>query len=318
MCLAALAIDQSRRFPLVVATNRDESFDRPTAPLDWWTPAAGDSPILAGRDLQAGGTWMGLSLAGRFGLITNVRDPSRIDPDAPSRGEIVPTWLGGSQPVDRFWTRTALSGHNGFNLIVADFASGECHYANNLGALPRRLAGGIHVLSNATLDTPWPKAQGLRFRMRSALNRHAGLEGLVEELFDALCDRHHAPDADLPSTGVPLEVERWLSAAFVRSPDRRYGTRASTLLVTERVERRLVTHVIERRFGPDGDSAVQRRVSLPGWPPDGRAATASATTAVEGPPPALLETLVPGAVRPLRAPVAMRTRAPSLAPVRRR
>lgn len=267
MCLVAFAIDQSRRFPLVLASNRDEFFDRPTQALDWWTPEAGGPPVLGGRDLLAGGTWLGLTAEGRLGLVTNVRDPARSDPQAPSRGDVVPLWLQGRLSTDRFWTQTALSGHNGFNLVAADFASGDCFFASNLGALPQRLGRGVHGVSNATLDTPWPKLSALKFRMRAALNRHAGVEGLAGALFAALADRTVAEDDALPSTGVPLEVERWLSPAFIRSPDGRYGTRCSTLVITERVNRRLVTHVIERSFDADPATVRLRRTQLRAWPP---------------------------------------------------
>src|SRR5437867_3846904 len=116
MCLVALALDESHRFPLVVAANRDEFFSRPAARLGWWSAAAGAPDILGGRDLGGGGTWLGLTAAGRLALLTNVRLADRLEPHAPSRGEIVPLWLRGDLATDRFWTRVALSGYNGFNL----------------------------------------------------------------------------------------------------------------------------------------------------------------------------------------------------------
>lgn len=313
MCLVALAIDQSRRFPLVVATNRDEFFERPSARLSWWNPGDGAPSVLGGRDLQAGGTWLGLTAQGRLGLLTNARDPSRHDEHAPSRGDVVPLWLAGRLSTDRFWTQTALSGHNGFNLIAADFQAGDCFYATNLGALPHRLGRGIHGLSNAGLDTPWPKVVALKARLQTALNRHAGIEGLADELFEALADRTLAADRDLPSTGVPLEVERWLSSAFIRSPDGRYGTRCSTLVITERVNKRLVTHVLERSFTATGQSALLRRSTLRGWPPryapdpQGRPTEAADVQCED-----VSETRVEGAVPPLVPALAKRTRVRSL------
>jgi uncharacterized protein with NRDE domain len=267
MCLVALAFDQSRRFPLIIAANRDEYFERPAARLAWWQPDPEAPSILGGRDLAGGGAWMGLTTAGRLALVTNVRDPGRHDESAPSRGEIVTRWLSGRQNADRFWTQTALSGYNGFNLVMADFQQGECFYATNLEAQPRRLERGLYGLSNATLDKPWPKVEALKHRLVVALNRHAGLEGLVDELFGALADRAEADDADLPSTGVPIEWERALSAAFIRTDDGRYGTRCSTLLVTERVHKRLVTHVLERSFTAHGTAALLRHATIRGWPP---------------------------------------------------
>lgn len=313
MCLVAIAIDQSRRFPLVVATNRDEFFDRPAARLGWWEPGGGAPPVLGGRDLKAGGTWLGLTAEGRLGLLTNVRDPSRHDAQAPSRGDIVPLWLAGRMSTDRFWAQTALSGHNGFNLIAADFRAGDCYFATNLGALPHRLERGIHGLSNAGLDTPWPKVVALKARMQTALNRHAGVEGLADELFDALADRTLAADEALPSTGVPLEVERWLSAAFIRSPDERYGTRCSTLVITERVNKRLVTHVLERSFSTTGPGALLRRSMMRGWPPRyERDADGSRVEPAEVVRETVSEAQVDVALPPQVPPVAKRTRVRSL------
>ncbi|HZE90250.1 MAG TPA: NRDE family protein [Rhizobacter sp.] len=267
MCLVAIAIDQSRRFPLVLAANRDEFFKRPAARLGWWSPAPGAPDILGGRDLEAGGTWLGLTAQGRLALVTNVRNPARVDPSAPSRGEIVPRWLAGDLSTDRFWMRTALAGHNGFNLIAADFRSGECFWASNCDAHPTRLERGLYGVSNASLDTPWPKVNALKQHLRDATNSAESLDALTAQLFDALADKAAAPDALLPATGVPREWEKVLSSAFIRSPDSSYGTRCSTLVVTERVNKRLVTHVLERSFSAAGGMALLRRSTLKDWPP---------------------------------------------------
>jgi uncharacterized protein with NRDE domain len=267
MCLVALAIDQSRRFPLVIAANRDEFFKRPAARLAWWTPHPGGPAILGGRDLEGGGTWMGLTAQGRLALVTNHRDPGRIDPQAPSRGEIVANWLAAREPIDRFWMRTALSGYNGFNLIAADFRLGECFWASNVEAYPKRLERGLYGLSNAVLDTPWPKVEALKASMHTALESTGTVDELATRLFDALADRSVADDAALPKTGVSPELERLLSSAFIRTPDRAYGTRCSTLIITERAQRHLITHVLERSFSPTGGLALLRRSTLRHWPP---------------------------------------------------
>ena len=267
MCLIVLAIDQSRRFPLVVAANRDEFFARPAARLGWWTPEAGGPAILAGRDLEAGGTWLGLTAQGRLAMVTNVRNPSRLDPTAPSRGQIVPQWLSGREATDRFWMRTALSGYNGFNLIAADFKRGECFWASNLSAHPQRLERGTYAVSNALLDTAWPKTNTLKVRLRDALSLADSVDSLATALFSALADRRIADDADLPSTGVPIELERELSAAFIRAPERQYGTRCSTLVISERVGRGLVTRVLERSYTATGAVSLLRQSTLKGWPP---------------------------------------------------
>jgi uncharacterized protein with NRDE domain len=314
MCLVALALDHSRRFPLVVAANRDEYFDRPSSRLAWWEPGKGAPAILGGKDLQSGGTWMGLTSEGRFALVTNVRNPTHHDPSAPSRGQVPMLWLSARLSTDRFWTQTALSGHNGFNLIAADFRAGDCFYATNLGSLPHRLERGVFGLSNAGLDTPWPKVERLKHALMLALNKHAAVDGLATELFAALADRSTAADEELPSTGIAFELERELSAPFIRTVDGRYGTRTSTLVITERVNKRLVTHVLERSFSPVGSGALLRKAVLRGWPPkyevgsDGRLSTVANAVVAED----VQESEVSGAVPAEASAVGKRTRVRSL------
>jgi uncharacterized protein with NRDE domain len=267
MCLVALAIDANRRFPLVLAANRDESFDRPAARLAWWTPEVGGPPILGGRDLQAGGTWLGLTAAGRLALVTNVRRPSTPDPEAPSRGSLVPLWLRTDQRPDQYWMGAALGGYAPFNLIAADFRRGDCFWASNEATAPRRLERGIFGLSNAALDTPWPKVTTLKARMTATLEDAESVDTIATRLFEALADSGQAPDADLPMTGIGLDKERLLSPAFIRTPDGGYGTRCSTVIVAERANKRLVTHVLERTWSPTSGLALLRRATLSDWPP---------------------------------------------------
>ncbi len=267
MCLVAFALDGSRKFPLVVAANRDEYFERPTARLAWWTPEQGGPDILGGRDLDSGGTWLGLTTRGRLGLLTNVRDARRTFEGAPSRGQIVPNWLSAREPVDRFWMRTAISGYNGFNLVAADFKSGECFWVSNGGTYPRRLERGVYGLSNAELDTPWPKVLTLKAKLIESLAQSTQVDELAAKLFKALADRTEADDARLPKTGVPQERERLLSPAFIRIPEQRYGTRTSTLIITERVNRHQITHVFERTFSAIDGVVLLRRSTIRRWPP---------------------------------------------------
>lgn len=283
MCLVAIALDQSRRFPLVIAGNRDEFFQRPAARLSWWSPGAGQPDILGGRDLEGGGTWFGLTAKGRLALITNVRDPANLDPNAPSRGAIVTRWLAGDLSADRFWMHTALSGYNGFNLVAADFRRGECFFASSLDSNPLRLERGLYGLSNASLDTPWPKVTALKDRVRESIESAESLDALAVELFDALNDRTPAPDDLLPATGISHDMEKALSSAFIRTADGHYGTRSTTLVIAERVNKRLVTHVLERTYSPTGGMALLRRSSLKDWPPrytDDEATSSSAQGAV--------------------------------------
>jgi uncharacterized protein with NRDE domain len=162
--------------------------------------------------------------------------------------------------------RSSLSGYNGFNLIAFDFRKGECFWASNNGDYPLRLERGVHGLSNATLDAPWPKVEALKGRLSQAIGSADSVDALSMQLFDALADRSEAPDDKLPETGVPLEWERLLSAAFIRTPDMAYGTRCSTLVITEKVGRHHITHVLERTFSPTG-VALLRRSMLKNWPP---------------------------------------------------
>ncbi len=267
MCLIAFALDQSSRFPFVMAANRDEHFDRPAARLGWWEPEGGGSAILSGRDLQSGGTWLGLTAMGRLGMITNVREPHNIDPQAPSRGLIVPQWLKGDMHMSTLWPRLAMSGYNGFNMIALDFAQGECFWLNNRRIYPERLQRGIFGLSNAQLNTPWPKVQALKASLKAALPKSTDADTLAQRLFEALGNATPAPDDQLPHTGVPHEWEKMLSAALIRSGNGLYGTRCSTVIITERVNKRLVTHVLERTYAAQSNLTLLRQVTLKNWPP---------------------------------------------------
>jgi uncharacterized protein with NRDE domain len=267
MCLIALSIGLSERFPLVVAANRDEFFERPAAPLGWW----GVPPILAGRDLQAGGTWLGLSAAGRIAMLTNIRRPGSQREQAPSRGAIVPMWLQTEQLADSFCAQLAEAGYNPFNCIAADLARGECFHASSEHPAPQHLAAGQYGVSNALLDTPWPKVLRLKARLHDALalaSAHAGsTQELAASMLAALADHEQVPVHQLPDTGVGAEWERLLSPAFIHAPQRGYGTRCSTVLITERVNGRAITHLIEQGFTPQGAAAERRELRLEDWPP---------------------------------------------------
>jgi uncharacterized protein with NRDE domain len=266
MCLMSLALDLSSRFPFVLAGNRDEDMSRPAARLGWWE-GPGQVPILGGRDLHAGGTWLGLTPTGRLGLITNVRDPSSVDPQAPSRGEIVPMWLRGDKPMQTLWPQLAMGGYNGFNLVALDFAEGDCYWLSNTARYPQRLERGVHGLSNGHLNDPWPKVTQLKARTKQAISQSTTLDELTMQLFEALADTTVPSDDQLPHTGISLDSERVLSPAFIRTPDGTYGTRCSTLVITERVNKRLVTHVLERTYTAGTKMALLRRVTLKNWPP---------------------------------------------------
>ena len=193
----------------------------------------------------------------------------------------MPEWLAARENVDRFWMRTALSGYNGFNLIAADFAAGECYWASNNGSHPQRLERGIHGLSNASLDTPWPKVEALKARLAEAIASGESVDRLATALFEALADRSVPSDDRLPDTGVGIARERELAPAFIRTADGRYGTRCSTLVITERVNRHNVTHVLERTHSPHGGVALLRRATLNHWPPRYNATAVQASAVSE-------------------------------------
>jgi uncharacterized protein with NRDE domain len=259
MCLAALAHDPHARFPFVLAANRDEFFERPTAPLDWWvSPTSGGSRILGGRDLRAGGTWLGLTGEGRLAFVTNVREIAPIEPGAPSRGAIVPAWLGGAPTEGELALAVTGAGYPGVNVIAVDWPGGACFYASNR-APSQRIETGVHAVSNAALDTPWPKVVALKERMAAAWRDGRSAEELAATLFAALADDRIAPDPLLPRTGVPLSLERQLSAAFIRTPEHAYGTRCSTVIIVDDE----AVRVHERTYAPDGSAPTGREVTLP-------------------------------------------------------
>jgi uncharacterized protein with NRDE domain len=221
MCLVLIAWRGDASYPCVIAANRDELHSRPTAAAHWWPS---QPPILAGQDLQAGGTWLGVTRAGRFAALTNYRDPEQRREAAPSRGTLVTSILKSGdttqQSLDHL--REVGGSYNGFNLIFSD---GErlAVYESVLGA-GRELGPGIYGLSNHLLDTPWPKVQTAKSRLSLALAESASTEAALA----LLRDDEPAPDEQLPRTGVGVQWERLLSSAFVRAPD--YGTRCSTLV----------------------------------------------------------------------------------------
>lgn len=255
MCLLVIAWRTHPRFRLVVAANRDEFHDRPAAPLAWWND---DTCILAGRDLRAGGTWLGVTRDGRFGVVTNFRDlESPPAPDAPSRGGLVPRFLRKRRATAEFLGELGdeAGRYAGFSLLVG--GADDLHYYSNRGeAGGRSLPPGIYGLSNHSLDTPWPKL--VRTRERFAVAMGAG-DPDIGSLFDILGDREPAADESHPDTGLPPDWERALSAPFV--VHERYGTRCSTVVVRD-CEGRTAVH--EWRFDAKGAQTGATRMEFAG------------------------------------------------------
>jgi uncharacterized protein with NRDE domain len=261
MCLIGLAIEAHPIHSLVIAANRDESFSRPALPLDWWSPGAGAPELLSGRDLSGGGTWMGVSRAGRIGMLTNVRAPSRHRVDAPSRGALVPAWLASEANAKAIWPTFKAHGCNPFNLIGGDLGSSAWWWADDRSAGPAMLGRGVHAISNASMGTPWPKVSRLSHELTASLQESMDADALTDRLLRALADTQVAADEDLPDTGLGIERERWLSPAFIRTPDGSYGTRCSTVLVGTRDVSGWRIQVTERTFDAAGAIAGERRVA---------------------------------------------------------
>lgn len=270
MCLMALGLGLSDRFPLVLASNRDEYHHRPTAALDWWTAEEGRLPVLGGRDLEHGGSWLALGAGGRLALLTNLRRSRPAHPNSPSRGGLVRDWAAGDAVAADWWRAIDAPAYNPFNLVVADLRHGRWHAASSDDRAMTALGPGVHGLSNAPLGTPWPKVAALEQRVREAVDA-PGVDELAWRLFAALLDDRPADDHLLPDTGIPASLERALSSAFIHLPERGYGTRCSTLVIAEQeAGGHLRTHVIERCFGADGRALPRlRRVALDGWPARG-------------------------------------------------
>lgn len=224
MCLILIALQQHSRYPLVIAANRDEYFSRPAAPADFWTNAP---QLLAGRDLQAGGTWLGITRSGRFAAVTNVREPGRQRSDARSRGDLTTGFLTDTRDPLTYLAQlqAEADAYNGFNLICGTPDS-LFHYSNR-AAVPVRLQAGLHGVSNHLLDTPWPKLVSGKQALGDLVSKG---EFSLDDLLPVLDHREPAPPHLLPDTGVGSLMESVLSSRFIHAPAMDYGTRVSTAL----------------------------------------------------------------------------------------
>ncbi len=259
MCLLVIAYKAHPGYELVLIANRDEYYERPTAPAEFWP----DAPhVLAGRDLKAGGAWLGITKQGRLAAITNFRDPVSHKPGAPSRGRLVADFLLSRDSAEKYSKRISKHGesYNGFNLILGD--GDKLLWYSNRAHKRKVLAPGLYGLSNHLLDTPWPKV----VKAKEGLARLMNEESFPQEdaLLSLLEDNTPAPDHELPDTGVGLEWERMLSPIFIKSPN--YGTRSSTILLIEKSGK--ITFV-EKTHSPFGQEGLVRRFTfqLVGNPP---------------------------------------------------
>jgi uncharacterized protein with NRDE domain len=238
MCLIVFAWRPGHAQPLIVAANRDEFYARPSLPLAQWPEAP---HVHAGRDLEAGGTWLGVGANGRFAALTNIRDPHQ-PPARKSRGELVARFLTGDMSIDDYLADVVGRSleYAGFNLLVGN--ANELWHFNARKTEAVMLPPGVYGLSNAGLDTPWPKLLKARAALEEVLD-----DPQPQALLALLNDPQTAPFADLPDTGVGLATETLLSSVFIASPT--YGTRASTALIVQADGTRWM---VERSFGPYG------------------------------------------------------------------
>jgi uncharacterized protein with NRDE domain len=227
LCLILLAINSHPQYNLIIASNRDEFYDRSSEPARFWK----DSPtLLAGKDLRAGGTWLGITTDGKFATITNFRDPASHKDNAPSRGKLITAYLGGHETPEQYIRNLGKSAddYNGFNLILGDHR--RLFYYSNRVEKVYSLSHGIFGLSNHLLDTSWPKLDRGKENFRRIILRTK--EVVPDDLFHILQDSTLPDDKSLPHTGVGLEKERMLAPIYIKSPD--YGTRSTTLIFIDK------------------------------------------------------------------------------------
>jgi uncharacterized protein with NRDE domain len=251
MCLVLFAYKVHPIYKLIVAANRDEFYQRPTAPVHYWED---DPEILAGRDLEKLGTWMGVTKSGRFAALTNYRDPKEVTEGKRSRGELVANALQYKGDINGYMQ--SLVSHNdwypGYNLLAGD--GDELYYYSNVGQELIKVAPGIYGVSNHLLNSDWPKVQTGKEGLAAILN--SDQEDYVESLLTLLQKADQAPDEKLPQTGVSLEWERMLSPMFIKSEG--YGTRSSTLLLMDEKE----IHYVERVFSFNEVNTQKYKIEL--------------------------------------------------------
>lgn len=259
MCLIVFDWRPGSDTPLRLAANRDEFHDRPSAALAPWDDA---THIVGGRDLRAGGSWLAVHERGRFAAVTNVRDPELHAPtDGPSRGELVRNALT-CESLEDWLSELADSTarqYAGFNLLAGDSQRLWCLHHGRDGTYLQRVAAGLHGLSNANLDTPWPKLERSRSRLGEVVSGSSKLtdDDFAEAAWALLADDHRPEDSALPDTGVGLALERRLSSSFIVGDD--YGTRASTW-VTWHASGEI--RIGERSFGPGGRLLEEHRCKV--------------------------------------------------------
>lgn len=250
MCLVLFAWRAHRAYPLILAANRDEFHARPTATAEFWQD---DRSVLGGRDLQDGGTWLGLTRGGRFAAVTNYREPLVLQDAKRSRGALVREFLQGDAAPSDYAAKILAEGgdYAGFSLLVGDMQ--DLYWVSNRHDAPRAVEPGVHGLSNRDLDAPWPKVRRGVNGLQRCLPEDNRAGVAVEPLMDLLVDRTVPADDHLPDTGVGVELERILSPAFILGSE--YGTRSSTVLVVDHEDG---VNFVECTFNPLGTPVKSR------------------------------------------------------------
>lgn len=226
MCLLVFSYKQHPKYDFIFAANRDEFYERPTRPAQFWEKYPS---VLAGKDMEAGGTWMGVTKDGKFSALTNYRDPSTLKENAPSRGHLVLHYLTENISPKNYMSQVdeKAEKYNGFNLLAGTM--NRLMYYSNQQKKVTKILPGLYGLSNKLLDTPWPKVQHAKADLHEIIN-----SGKISDqaLFDLLKYDQPAPDKELPDTGIPKELERAVSPVFIKTEN--YGTRSSTILLIDK------------------------------------------------------------------------------------
>lgn len=238
MCLNIFSYKAHPDYKLIIAANRDEFYARKTEAAQFWS---NKTDLLAGKDLEQGGTWLGITKTGKFSFITNYRDPKSFRKDAPSRGALVSDYLSGSLGPEQYLKSISETQHyNGFNLVVGDLT--ELCYFSNVENKIRRLDAGFYAVSNALLDTPWKKLVTGKNAVETVIKQN---NFNAEDLFSALHNEQKADDSELPRTDVPYEIEKLISSMFIKSET--YGTVCSTVVLIDNDNR---VQFFERTYNP--------------------------------------------------------------------
>lgn len=247
MCLITFAYKAHPKYDLILLANRDEFYARPARKAKFWTEE-GLPNLLAGKDLEAGGTWMGIEKGGRWGALTNYRDLSLLKETPPSRGQIVLDYLKNKRNAREYSAGLRYQGwkYNDFNLLLGDWD--ELLFYSTITNSINLVLPGIHSLSNALLDTPWKKVESTKLALKKTLEKD-NLDN--ENLFKILSNTRKADDSELPDTGLDIEMERVVSSAFIKSKD--YGTRCSTILM---IDKNGKVNFTERTFEPETGKTV--------------------------------------------------------------